>query len=132
LRRVPKRRGGYSSVAANMKYDHQEYGLAISTRDPRAVTGKHAHAAFIECQVAPACRYMGGKARESAPPYSNNPRPSIDGLPCANPPGAHLTGGGISNRSQSFSFKPGDSFPNQLPGGFTSHSQVAPSDCVQS
>ena len=45
---------------------NQEYGLAISTRDPRAVTGKHAFAAFNEGEVAPACEQMCGKAKESA------------------------------------------------------------------
>jgi hypothetical protein len=86
--------------------DHQDNGLAISTPDPRVVTGKNACAASQEVKLVPdPFLIVASKAQESAPQVSSNPRPSIDGLPCAIPPGAHLTGGGISNRSQSFSFK---------------------------
>ncbi|MFN8996690.1 MAG: hypothetical protein ACK5X3_23925, partial [Pseudomonadota bacterium] len=53
---------------------------------------------------------------------------SCEGLPCAIPPGAQLTGGGISNRSQSFSLQSGDHFPNELASGFPSQF-VAPSNC---
>jgi hypothetical protein len=90
-------------MGAEMNNHDHKFGLATSTPDPRAVTGKNACAAHW-VKSAPDTVFMADKAQDSAPPYSDNPRPSIDGLPCANPPGAQLTGGGISNRSQSFSF----------------------------
>jgi hypothetical protein len=115
-----------------MVNDHQDNGLAISTPDPRAVTGKNACAAPIGVKSAPdPFLIVADQAQDSAPPYSDNPRPSIDGLPCAESPGAQLTGGGISNRSQSFSFKSGDHFPNEFASSFPSQ-VIAPSDCVQS
>lgn len=84
--------------------DHQDNGLAFSTRIPRADAGKHTRAASEQGQVvASPFGNVRDKAQESAPRYLNNPRPSIDGLARAESPGAHLTGGGFSNRSQSFS-----------------------------
>jgi hypothetical protein len=86
--------------------DHQDNGLALTSRDPRAVTGKNACAALRGVKLVPDPFFIvADKAQESAPPYSDNPRPSIDGLPCATLPGAQLTGGGISTRPQSFYFK---------------------------
>jgi hypothetical protein len=107
--------------------DHQDNGLAISTPDPRAVTGKNACAAPVGQVGASSVFIVANKAQDSAPPYSNNPRPSIDGLPCAIPPGAQLTGGGISNRSQSFSLQSGHALSHKLASSFPSHSQIASS-----
>jgi hypothetical protein len=109
-----------------MVNDHQDNGLAISTPDPRAVTGKNACAASQEVKSAPDTVFMADQAQDSAPSYSDNPRPSIDGLPCANLPGAHLTGGGISNRPQSLSFQSGDHFPDEFASSFPSQMSSLP------
>jgi hypothetical protein len=111
----------------NNNQDHK-FGLAISTPDPRAVTGKNACAALRGVKLVPDPFFIvADQAQESAPQVSSNPRPSIDGLPCADLPGAQLTGGGISTRSQSFSFQSGDHFPNEFASSFSSHSQIASS-----
>ena len=111
-----------------MVNNHQDNGLAISTPDPRAVTGKNACAAPIGVKSVPdPFLIVADKAQDSEPPYSDNPRPSIDGLPCATLPGAHLTGGGISNRPQSFSFQSGHGLSHKLASSFPSHSQIASS-----
>jgi hypothetical protein len=101
-----------------MNYDQPDNGLAESARDPRAVTGKHAHAANnIGEIVAGPFEDKGDKARESAPFYSNNPRPSIDGLPSAILSGANLAGGGLDGRSQFFSFQSGHGLSQDGPKG---------------
>lgn len=98
-------------MGAEMNNHDQDNGLAISTPDPRAVTGKNACAALRGVKLVPdPFLIVADQAQESAPPYSDNPRPSIDGL-ARDLPGAHLTGGGISNRPQSFSLQSGDHFP---------------------
>lgn len=61
----------------------------------------------------------------------DNPRPSIDGLPCAIPPGAPLTGGGISNRPQSFSLQSGHALSHKLASSFPSQ-VIAPSHGLSS
>jgi hypothetical protein len=94
-------------MGAEMNNHEQNNGLAISTPDPRAVTGKNACAASQGVKLVPDTVFMADKAQESAPQVSSNPRPSIDGLPCATLPGAQLTGGGISTRPQSFSLQSG-------------------------
>jgi hypothetical protein len=110
-----------------MVNDHQDNGLAISTPDPRAVTGKNACAALCGVKLVPdPFLIVASKAQDSAPPVSI-PSASIDGLPCASPPGANLAGGGISNRSQPLSFKSGDHFPNEFASSFPTHSQIASS-----
>ena len=50
--------------------------------------------------------------------YPDNPRPSLDGLPCAFPPGANLAGGGFSNLSQPLFFQSGEHFPNEFASYF--------------
>jgi hypothetical protein len=117
-----------------MSLDYHQYGPGKLSHDPRAVMGKHARAAFSKVKVAPArLMRMTAKARECAQPFFANfsvfssPSVSLDGLPCAIPPGANLTGGGLDNRSQSLSFKPLDHLSHKLSGGFPSHSQVTPS-----
>ncbi len=118
-------RGG-SQVGAEMN-NHQDNGLAISTPDPRAVTGKNACAALRGVKLVPdPFLIVADQAQDSAPPYSDNLCISCEGLP-----GAQLTGGGISNRPQSFSFQSGDHFPDEFAGSFPSQI-VSPSDCVQS
>ncbi|MFN8994338.1 MAG: hypothetical protein ACK5X3_11845 [Pseudomonadota bacterium] len=98
-----------------MVNDHQDNGLAISTPDPRAVTGKNACAASQEVKLVPDPFFtVADQAQESAPSYSNNLCISCEGLPCAIPPGAQLTGGGISNRPQSFSFQSGHALSHKL------------------
>lgn len=115
-------------MGAEMNQDHQDNGLATTSRDPRAVTGKHACAASPRGQVgAGSVLIMADKAQDSAPSYSNNPRPSIDGLASADSPRAALTGGGISNRPQSFSLQSGHALSHKLASSFLSHSQIASS-----
>jgi hypothetical protein len=115
----------------NNNQDHK-FGLAISTPDPRAVTGKNACAALRGVKLVPDPFFIvADQAQESAPPYSDNPRPSIDGLPCAIPPGAQLTGGGISTRPQSFSFQSGDHFPDEFASSFPSQMSSLPSGASQ-
>jgi len=138
-----------------MNNHDQDNGLAISTPDPRAVTGKNACAASQEVKLVPDPFFIvADQAQESAHRVSSlrqdkkisrgvvnattndtcfggsplsvsgegitdtisqdNPRPSIDGFPCAIPPGAPLTGGGISNRPQSFSFQSGHALSHKL------------------
>jgi hypothetical protein len=109
--------------------DHK-FGLAISTPDPRAVTGINACAAHW-VKSAPDTVFMADKAQDSAPPYSDNPRPSIDGLPCAIPPGAQLTGGGISNRPQSFSLQSGHTLSHKLASSFPSQMSSLPRGASQ-
>ncbi len=99
--------------------DHK-FGLAILAPDPRAVTGKNAYAAPMGQVGASPATWESDKAQESALQVSSNPRPSIDGLPCATSPGAHLTGGGISNRSQSFSLQSGHALSHKLASRFPS------------
>jgi hypothetical protein len=156
-------------MGAEVMNNHdQDNGLAISTPDPRAVTGKNACAAPIGVKSVPdPFLIVADQAQESAPQVSSlrqnkkisrgavdattndacfcgsplsvsgegitdtifkdNPRPSIDGFACAIPPGAHLTGGGISNRPQSFSFQSGHALSHKLASSFPGHSQIASS-----
>jgi hypothetical protein len=113
-------------MGAEMNNQNHKFGLAISTPIPRADAGINACAAHW-VKSAPDTVFMPDKAQDSAPQVSSNPRPSIDGLPCAIPPGAQLTGGGISNRPQSLSFQSGDHFPNEFASSFPSHSQITSS-----
>ena len=97
--------GGFS-IGAEMTGRFETVALCEIEPFPRAVTGKNACAAPRGVQLVPdPFLIVANQAQDSAPPYSDNPRPSIDGLPCAESPGAQLTGGGISNRSQSFSLQ---------------------------
>lgn len=111
-----------------MVKDHQDNGLAFSTRIPRADAGKHACAAQMGQVVASPFGNVSGKAQESARRYLNNPRPSVDGLArvCSSRD-APLTGGGLSNRPQSFSLQSGDALSHKLASSFPSHSQIASS-----
>jgi hypothetical protein len=106
---------------------NNQHGLAISTPILRADAGKNACSASHGVKLVPACFHVASKEQDSAPPVSDNPRPSIDGLPCASPPGANLAGGGLSNRSQPLSLQSGDRFPNEFASSFPSHSQIASS-----
>lgn len=88
-------------MGAEMNNHDQDNGLAISTPDPRAVTGKNACAASQEVKLVPDPFFIvADQAQESAPRVFSNLHIAFEGLP-----GAPLTGGGISNRPQSFSFK---------------------------
>jgi hypothetical protein len=109
--------------------NNNQHGLAISTPILRADAGKNACSASQGVKLVPACFHVASKEQDSAPSVSNNPRPSIDGLPCANPPGANLAGGGV-NRSQPLSFQSGDHFPNEFASSFPSQF-VAPSRGVK-
>ncbi len=60
--------------------------------------------------------------------FQDNPRPSIDGLArVCSYRDAPLTGGGFSNRPQSFSFQSGHGLSHKLASSFPSHSQIASS-----
>ncbi len=117
---------GGSAVGAEMNNQDHKFGLAISTPIPRADAVKNACSAPMGQVGASPATWESDKAQESAPQVSLNPRPSIDGLPCATLPGAHLTGGGISNRSQSFSFQSGHGLSHKLASSFPSQ-VIAPS-----
>ncbi|OYU50928.1 MAG: DNA cytosine methyltransferase [Alphaproteobacteria bacterium PA1] len=113
------------AILAALNSDNQ-HGLAISTPILRADAGKNACSASHGVKLAPARICVASKEQDSAPPVSNNPRPLIDGLPCAIPPGANLAGGGISNRSQPLSFQSGDHFPNEFASSFPSQMSSLP------
>ena len=112
-----------------MNHD-QQHGLAISTPILRADAGKNACSAPSGVKLVPASFHVASKEQDSAPSVSNNPRPSIDGLPCVDLPDANLAGGGLSNRSQPLSFQSGDHFPNEFASSFPSQF-VAPSRGVK-
>ncbi len=110
--------------------DHN-FGLAISTPIPRADAVKNACAAPMGQVGASPATWESDKAQESAPQVFLNPRPSIEGLPCATLPGAHLTGGGISNRSQSFSLQSGHGLFHKLASSFPSQMSSLPRGASQ-
>ena len=101
--------------------NNNQHGLGTSTRIPRADAGKNVSAASL-VKSGPACFHRTDKAEKSAPPIPS----THDGLPCANPPGADLAGGGISNRSQPLFFQSGDHFPNEFASSFPSQSSSLP------
>lgn len=84
--------------------DYHQHGLVTSTPILRADAGKNACSASQGVKLVPASFHVASKEQDSAPPVSNNPRSSFDGLPCAFPPGANLAGYGV-NRSQPLSFQ---------------------------
>lgn len=109
--------------------NYNQHGLAISTPILRADAGKNACSVLNGVKLVPACFHVASQEQDSAPPVSI-PSASIDGLPCASPPGANLAGGGLSNRSQPLSFQSGDHFPNEFASSFPSQF-VAPSRGVK-
>ena len=105
--------------------DYHQHGLAISTPILRADAGKNACSASQGVKLVPASFHVASKEQDSAPPVSNNPRSSFDGLPCAHLPGANLAGYGV-NRSQPLSFQSGDHFPNEFASSFPSQMSSLP------
>lgn len=105
--------------------NYNQHGLAISTHTPRAGLGKNAYAASQEVKLVPVCFHVANQAQDSAPLFPS-PSPILDGLPCAIPPGANLTGGGVVTRPQSPSFQSADHLHDQLASGFPSQVSSLP------
>lgn len=118
-------------MGAEMNNQNHKFGLAVSTPIPRADAVKNAYAAQVGQVGASPFTGESDQAQESAPQVSLNPRPSIDGLPCATLPGACLTGGGVDSRSQSFSLQSGHALSHKLASSFPSQ-VIAPSHGLES